>query len=660
MIWVTPSVGLLVAAITFPLLLLLYFLRLRRQPVRIASTMLWHKAVEDLHANSPFQRLRPSVLLLLQLFALLLVILAIMQPQIEGSVPREGRHVILIDRSGSMAAENEDGTTRLEQAKEEALVLIDQLYGGGLFSSASGESMVIGFSDQANIYAPFTDSKQQLTSAILGITQSHGKSFIGDSLQLARGYMTNVNPESEGVSSSESASLELFSDGNIEDFNGQSLANGESLRYHMVGEPTAVNVGIAMIDAKRLSEKNDNVQVFLSLINTALTPMTQDVELSIDGVPIGVQETVIPSQEDGVPGRSSVVFVPFPMQNSGLIQAKIIQRDVLSIDNQASLVIPPPKEIRVLLSENGAPILQTVLEGMALEELKVVSSSSILSMIQEGQTLDYDVVVTRDIELPTLPLGNFFVFGAPPPLPAFASFVKGDTQVMLVADEEHPTMRFVRYEDIVVTEGYDVVQEGSSQVLLEGSSWPAVMTVRTNGRQVVYVAFDPMNSNWPYLRSFPFFVFNTIEYLGRSGEKLTSSLRSIGGSLTESVRPGDVVSVIDSNGIQHSVTVDSHGSASWGPIESAGVHILRVNEETEIQIAVNSPEYESIVSSVETVVIGTNEIETTQASKLAYIQLWPWALGAVLAVLLVEWWVYQKKVSTPLMKSLAEGSRGIR
>ncbi len=57
MIWVTPSVGLLVAAITFPLLLLLYFLRLRRQPVRIASTMLWHKAVEDLHANSPFQRL---------------------------------------------------------------------------------------------------------------------------------------------------------------------------------------------------------------------------------------------------------------------------------------------------------------------------------------------------------------------------------------------------------------------------------------------------------------------------------------------------------------------------------------------------------------------------------------------------------------------------
>ena len=166
MTWVTPSAGLLLGAIVIPLLLLLYFLRLRRQPLRISSTMLWERAVEDLHANTPFQRLRPSMLLLLQLIALVLVALALMQPQIEGGSPREGTHVILIDRSGSMTAVNSDGTTRLDTAKEKARDLVNQIYGGGLFSSTGGETMVIAFSDHAEVVTPFTNSKQQLLHAI--------------------------------------------------------------------------------------------------------------------------------------------------------------------------------------------------------------------------------------------------------------------------------------------------------------------------------------------------------------------------------------------------------------------------------------------------------------------------------------------------------------
>ena len=144
---VTPFAGLLLGAIVVPLLLLLSFLRFRRQPLNISSTMLWERAVEDLHANTPFQRLRPSTLLLLQLLALLLVVVAMMQPQIEGGSPNEGTHVILIDRSGSMTALNENGVSRLDEAKEMASDLVNQIHGGGIFSSSGGETMVISFSD---------------------------------------------------------------------------------------------------------------------------------------------------------------------------------------------------------------------------------------------------------------------------------------------------------------------------------------------------------------------------------------------------------------------------------------------------------------------------------------------------------------------------------
>ncbi len=40
---------------------------LKREPLEVPSTYLWHKSIEDLHVNSIWQRLRRSLLLLLQL-----------------------------------------------------------------------------------------------------------------------------------------------------------------------------------------------------------------------------------------------------------------------------------------------------------------------------------------------------------------------------------------------------------------------------------------------------------------------------------------------------------------------------------------------------------------------------------------------------------------
>ena len=50
-----------------PIIVAFYMLRLRRPERPVSSTFLWQQLVRDVEANAPWQRLRRSLLLLLQL-----------------------------------------------------------------------------------------------------------------------------------------------------------------------------------------------------------------------------------------------------------------------------------------------------------------------------------------------------------------------------------------------------------------------------------------------------------------------------------------------------------------------------------------------------------------------------------------------------------------
>ena len=82
----------------------LYFLKLRRRPVQVPSTLLWKRSLEDLHVNSLFQRLRRNLLLFLQLLAVFLVMFALTGPRLPGTAEQGQRFVIAIDASASMSA----------------------------------------------------------------------------------------------------------------------------------------------------------------------------------------------------------------------------------------------------------------------------------------------------------------------------------------------------------------------------------------------------------------------------------------------------------------------------------------------------------------------------------------------------------------------------
>src|SRR5687768_16105667 len=112
-----------------PSIVALYFLKLKRQPLAVPSTYLWSRTIEDLHVNSLWQRLRQSLLLLLQLLLIVLLAITLLRPGWKGTELIGHRFIFLIDKSASMGA-SDIGPSRLDDAKKQVKALVEQMKTG--------------------------------------------------------------------------------------------------------------------------------------------------------------------------------------------------------------------------------------------------------------------------------------------------------------------------------------------------------------------------------------------------------------------------------------------------------------------------------------------------------------------------------------------------
>ncbi|MFD0587127.1 VWA domain-containing protein [Paenibacillus sp. GCM10027627] len=90
-------------ALALPAIALMYILKKTYRDTEVSSHLLWRRLLEEQEANKPWQRLRSRWLLLLQLFAALLLVLALMEPVVTKPPGSQSHAVLVIDRSGSMA-----------------------------------------------------------------------------------------------------------------------------------------------------------------------------------------------------------------------------------------------------------------------------------------------------------------------------------------------------------------------------------------------------------------------------------------------------------------------------------------------------------------------------------------------------------------------------
>jgi hypothetical protein len=661
----------LVGGLAIPALLLLYFLKLRRMERKVSSTLLWKRAVEDLRVNAPFQKLRKNLLLFLQLLILAAVLFAMANPVMNFMRKPEETVVLLMDRSASMKSKEADGRRRLEHAQDAARAMIEDLPKGS-------RAMVISFADKPEIVSSFTDDKRRLKASIDRIEAGDGPSRIGEAMQLAIAYSSNlvdVPGVSTPLSAQAAADLELFSDGRIEDAADQFLTRGK-MRYYRVGE-AADNVGIVTFDVRRDLERPGILSIFAQIENFGPAAVKTDVSLLLDGKelsgPGSVREVSLgpalqsstgastqpsnPRSQASLPSSQNIIF-ELQHEAAGIIEVKVHRTDAFMVDNSAIAPIDPPRDLRILLVSDRKPIqfaIQKFMNGIEMEGLEVMSGEEYEKakdekLILEGRSA-FDLVIFENHDSTRLPPGSYIFFGGIPQIDGIARGEEIDGSPLVYGAENHPLIRNVNYESLFIAKWHRMTMPSHAQSLLEGESSPVMWMLTEPGHRYVITAFDLMESDFLFSGNsyaFPVFMQNALGYLAGGGLVESKRLLGPGDSFSMSVPPGAEKVIIRRPGGQtEDIDVHERNLITFARTAEVGVYSAEFddNKKTREVFAVNLLKpMESNIFPRQDFTVGSEKVVSVSAETKVNEPLWPYAVMVAMAILMLEWWVYNRRV----------------
>ena len=166
----------LLALISIPILIILYILKQRHNEYTVPSLFLWRQTETFVQASSPWQKLKNSLLFILQLLMLLFIALAISRPIVMSKSGPEDI-IIIIDSSASMQAKDQS-PSRFEYAKKEVRKIINGL-------APKQKMTLIEAGENPSLLASRSDNKQGLRDSLNSLAVSFSVADIESAYNLA-------------------------------------------------------------------------------------------------------------------------------------------------------------------------------------------------------------------------------------------------------------------------------------------------------------------------------------------------------------------------------------------------------------------------------------------------------------------------------------------
>ncbi len=503
----------LLGLLFIPAVVAMYLLKLRRDETVVTSTLLWTRLVADVEANAPWQKLRRSLLLLLQL--LLVAILAVLaaRPFLERPAGLARDVVVVIDTSASMAA-TDVLPNRLEAAKTAAIEALRDLPTGGKVS-------VIAADRSARIVVNETVDLGRVRQALEGIeaTSSHGD--LGDALELA----------AKLAARSGDAQILVATDGAL----ATPVTGSFPARITVlpVGRERKNQAIVAL--AVRTAPSTVTRSVFVSVANLDLERAARRLEVWGDGSLIEVRDLPLEAQ-----ARSDVVIDDVP-SDVGALEVRLVgpdptitgASDQLAVDDHAWAVIPPDRTRLILVVGPGDPYLETALSYLPNVELFGVTAAEYGPGTERTDGRPWDLVIFEGTLPTTLPRTPILAI-APGATSPFGEVTGTLTNPAIGSlDPDEPILRYVDLSTTHIASAERFVLPDWARSVIPGPQGaPLLFAGSRAGLPTAVLAFEPRRSDLPLQVAFPVLLAN-----------LTGEL--FGGSTapTDAVQPGTPVTL---------------------------------------------------------------------------------------------------------------------
>ncbi len=463
--------------LTIPPVIMLYILKRKYKEEVISSSLLWKEVYKNTRANTPWEKFKKNIMLLLQIIIILSVILALMSPFINIGGKTYKNVIIVVDNTASMNTIYDDKLSRLEKGK-----LLAKEY---LNSTREGtKAYIISYDGNSNLLLNGEFNKFNSESIINNISKSYNTGDISDVLSFVKAIGDGIGEEYEAL---------IFTDKqtSISDINGKLVYLGNSgLNASIDNISHKVVDGKIKVIANVTNNGNKEYEGDFSLYNG-------DKLLEVNKINLGVSE-------------SKTLSFELDSLSDDYLKGELSRKDILMEDNTYYHVINENKVKKVLLVTDENVFLE---KAFGIIENTEVYKTNDPNNITEND--EYDLYVFDNKMPEVIPKGGNILFINPSSNEFFnvlnggeigqAKAIKGAVSSYL----ENTQFTLSEYK-IIETPYY-----GTNILTIDDNS--IGFKGEVNDRKIAALSFDLHSTDFALKKEFPILIYELGEELISTG-----------------------------------------------------------------------------------------------------------------------------------------------